>query len=290
MRVVSNLKEYEALRQEWGNATVALVPTMGALHEGHGALCQQAREVAQRVVVSIFVNPLQFGPNEDLDRYPRPREEDLQRCQDWGMDAVFYPSVDVLYPTGMENSMQVVPPEALTNRFCGASRPGHFTGVATVVLKLFNTLRPNYAVFGEKDAQQLFIIRHLVRDLLLPVTLLAHPTVREVDGLALSSRNRYLETPQERETALTLFRILHEAQNQMQQSTSLLPATETLQAIAKMQLAVAHACSETTNIELQYLEAVENETFQPAKTLHPGVKILIAAMVGHVRLIDNLDL
>jgi pantoate--beta-alanine ligase len=289
MRVVSNLNELEALRSEWGNATVALVPTMGALHEGHGALCQLAKKSAQRVIVSIFVNPLQFGPNEDLERYPRPREEDLQRCQDWGMDAVFYPSVDVLYPTGMENSIKVLPPESLSNRLCGASRPGHFAGVATVVLKLFIALRPDYAVFGEKDAQQLFIIRHMVKDLLLPVALLAHPTVREIDGLALSSRNRYLQTPQERETALTLFRILTDAQTQMHESISPLPAAATLKAIAETRLAEA-ASSSPVAIQLQYLEAVEKETFQPAKTLHPGVKILIAAMVGSVRLIDNLDL
>ena len=162
MQVISTAAEYDAIYQQWQGRQVALVPTMGALHEGHLALIRLARQVADVVVVSIFVNPLQFGPQEDLSQYPRPLGQDLALCRELGVDAVFTPSVAVLYPEGMDNVTTVVPPARLTERFCGEFRPGHFTGVATVVLKLFNLLRPQVAVFGEKDAQQLMVIRQMV--------------------------------------------------------------------------------------------------------------------------------
>jgi pantoate--beta-alanine ligase len=282
MLVTSTITDYEIQRAEWVNSRVALVPTMGALHEGHGSLCRMARQMADRVVVSIFVNPLQFGPNEDLERYPRPREEDLRLCREWGVDAVFYPSVETLYPDGTTNLTVVSPPESLANRLCGAWRPGHFTGVSTVVLKLFHLLRPNLAFFGEKDAQQLAIIRRMVRDLQVPVEIVAHPVVREPDGLAMSSRNRYLQTEAQRQAALSLFRVLKEAQAAVLVADNPLPARTTLDAT------VARALDK--RVRLQYLEAVDSRTFSPSETLQPGIKVLIAAWVDDVRLIDNLDL
>src|SRR6478735_3656311 len=187
-----------SLRED--GASVALVPTMGALHDGHRALITRARELADVVVVSIFVNPLQFGPNEDLDRYPRPWETDLAICTEDGVDLVFAPSEAVMYP---DTPRVTVSAGAMGTVLEGAARPGHFDGVLTVVAKLFNLVRPDVAVFGEKDAQQLALIRRMVTDLNIPVWVDGCPTVREKDGLALSSRNRYLSPP-ERVTALSL--------------------------------------------------------------------------------------
>lgn len=282
MHLISTAATYESLFVEWDADRIALVPTMGALHDGHGALCRMARQMADRVVVSIFVNPLQFGPNEDLERYPRPREDDLRLCREWGVDAVFYPSVGMLYPDGTTDLTVVSPPESLTNRLCGAWRPGHFMGVATVVLKLFNMLRPNLAVFGEKDAQQLAIIRRMVRDLHVPVEILAHPIVREPDGLAMSSRNRYLRTETQRRAALSLFRTLSEVRAETLAAEHPLPVRATLDTVAGRVL--------DKQVRLQYLEAVDVRSFAPSETLRPGVKVLIAAWVDDVRLIDNLDL
>lgn len=288
MRVVATPADYDELYTQWQGKTVALVPTMGALHEGHMALIRHARQLADVTVVSIFVNPLQFGPTEDLSRYPRPLEQDLNICRELGVDAAFTPSVDTLYPAGMENVTTVVPPESLTERFCGEFRPGHFTGVATVVLKLFNLLRPSVAVFGEKDAQQLMVIRKMTRDLHVPVTIVPYPTVREDSGLALSSRNRYLQTEAEQQAALCLYRILNRIREQVQASEQRLDAKTTLESISRQVLGeVAHP---DVTVCLQYLEAVDKNTFAPVQILGPDSKILIAAYVNQVRLIDNLDL
>lgn len=288
MLVVSTSAEYNALYPQWAGERVALVPTMGALHEGHMALIRRAKTLAERVVVSIFVNPLQFGPQEDLNHYPRPLEQDLAICQSLGVDAVFTPSVNTLYPEGLENVTTVTPPVFLTDRFCGAFRPGHFTGVATVVLKLFNLIRPNLAVFGEKDAQQLMVIQKMVKDLHLPVTIIPQPTIREASGLALSSRNRYLQTEPEQQAALSLSQILNRAHEMTKQSSSPLPAKATLQRISEEILSPWK--NSAVNIQLQYLEAVHQSNFAPAEQLQPGVKILIAIYVNNVRLIDNIDL
>ncbi|MCE3236871.1 MAG: pantoate/beta-alanine ligase [Vampirovibrio sp.] len=288
MRVVATPADYDELYTQWQGKTVALVPTMGALHEGHMALIRYARQLADVAVVSIFVNPLQFGPTEDLSRYPRPLEQDLGICRELGVDAVFTPSVDTLYPAGMANVTTVVPPENLTEHFCGEFRPGHFTGVATVVLKLFNLLRPSVAVFGEKDAQQLMVIRKMTRDLHVPVTIVPYPTVREESGLALSSRNRYLQTEAEQQAARCLYRILNRIREQVQASEQRLDAKTTLESISRQVLGeVAHP---DVTVCLQYLEAVDKNTFAPVQILGPDSKILIAAYVNQVRLIDNLDL
>src|SRR6185503_5176230 len=190
MQIVESIRAFKQLRSSWADQdlTVSLVPTMGALHGGHLSLLGSARE-ADRVTVSIFVNPTQFGPHEDLQRYPRPLEQDLSLLKEHGVDAVFLPSASEIYPEGYRTFVTV---DDLSSRLCGVSRPGHFRGVATVVLKLFNIVRPHRAVFGQKDAQQTIILRRMVRDLNLDVELIVQPIVRETDGLALSSRNQYL--------------------------------------------------------------------------------------------------
>ena len=293
MQAVSTVAEYNAIYTEWAGRTVALVPTMGALHEGHMALIRRAKALADRVVVSIFVNPLQFGPQEDLARYPRPLEQDLSICRDLGVDVVFYPAVSTLYPSGLdkaglENGTTVLPPALLSERFCGAFRPGHFTGVATVVLKLLNLLRPHIAVFGEKDAQQLKIIQQMVLDLHLPVQIISQPTIREANGLAMSSRNRYLQTEEEQQAALCLYQILTQTRAAVAQANQPLETPGTLKRISDAVLAPWQ--NTNVSIRIQYLEAVDQESFAPADCLKPGVKLLMAAYVGNVRLIDNMDL
>ena len=288
MHVVSTPADYNALYLQWAGQCVALVPTMGALHEGHMALIRRARELADIVVVSIFVNPLQFGPQEDLMSYPRPIEQDRAICEQLGVDALFTPTVEVFYPEGLAQVTTVVPPAALTERFCGAFRPGHFTGVATVVLKLLNLLKPQVAVFGEKDAQQLMVIQKMVRDLHLPVAIIPQPTVREASGLAMSSRNRYLKTEAEQQAALSLSRILNQVRAAVHNAAEPLPAQATLQRISEDIL--TPWADQGVSVRLQYLEAVQKESFAPANTLQPGVKLLIAAYVNQVRLIDNMDL
>jgi pantoate--beta-alanine ligase len=287
MQLISTAREYEGLHRQWTGKSIALVPTMGALHEGHVALIRRARMIADVVVVSIFVNPLQFGPSEDLNRYPRPIEQDMALCQELGVDVVFHPTVETMYPDGLQDVTTVVPPSALTDRLCGAHRPGHFTGVATVVLKLFNIIRPTMAVFGEKDAQQLAVIRKMVRDLHLPVEIVAHPTVREEGGLALSSRNRYLQTEDERHAALTLSAIL----NRVREKAGSAGSRSVAEILAEAQQEILSTLNGRGELlRIQYLEAVDRETFASVKTLEKGAKILIAAYVGNVRLIDNIDI
>ncbi len=284
MIVANTAQEFLEVRASWPSSErVVLVPTMGALHEGHASLIRMARSHGQRVVVSIFVNPLQFGPNEDLSQYPRPRDADLALCDTLGVDAVFYPTVADMYPEGMENVTLVVPPSALTHQLCGAFRPDHFTGVATVVLKLFQLISPHAAIFGEKDAQQLMVIRKMVRDLQVPVVILSHPVVREADGLAMSSRNCYLST-EFRQTALILSAILHSVIAEVAaHPAQTLSSRTTLDSVANAYQAKVPA---DVDFKLQYLEAIDSMTFLPSETLATGQKLMIAAYVGPVRLID----
>ena len=239
---------------------VAVVMTMGALHEGHAELVRQARQHADSVIVTVFVNPLQFGAGEDLDRYPRTLDADLALCELEGADVVFTPTPDVVYP---DEPVVRVAAGSLGNVFEGAHRPGHFDGVLTVVLKLLHLTQPDIALFGQKDAQQLAAIRRMVSDLDVPVTVVAVPTVREPDGLALSSRNRYL-TEQERHTALLLSQALH-----------------------ARDVAAGRALFVGAPAELDYLERVDSATFEAAPD---GDLVIIAAKVGTTRLIDNLPL
>ena len=255
--VASTREELEAARKALPGR-VAVVMTMGALHEGHVQLVRTAREQADSVVATIFVNPLQFGAGEDLDRYPRTLSADLTLLEREGADVVFTPTPDVLYPTA---SLVRVSAGPLGEVFEGANRPGHFDGVCTVVLKLLHLTRPDLALFGQKDAQQLAAVRRMVLDLDVPVQVVAVPTVREADGLALSSRNRWL-SPQQRESALLLHRAL--------QATT---------------LAQGRALFAGSGAELDYLERVDPTTFEVTPD---GRLLVVAARVGTTRLIDNL--
>ncbi len=281
----------EALRQ-WqaslGAKPLALVPTMGNLHDGHLALVKQAQDVAEVVVVSIFVNPTQFGANEDLEQYPRTLEADLEACRLAQVDAVFAPNVAVLYPEGVERDgrFSVVPPTHLTNRLCGKSRPHHFEGVCTVVLKLFNLIQPQVAIFGEKDAQQLAIIKAMVRDLHLPIEIQAHPVVRNESGLALSSRNQYLQSEEAQQTAVALFETLVGIATAVH---TLAPQAIPLQKAFELSwqsLQPMYPLGKA--LEWEYVEAVDAETFAPQETLSTTSRLLVAARLEGVRLIDTL--
>ena len=249
---------------------VAVVMTMGALHAGHRALMRAARERSAFVLVTIFVNPLQFGPNEDFDKYPRTLEADLEACRDEGVSVVFAPSRDEVYPDGAPSITMNA--GALGEILEGASRPGHFAGMLTVVEKLLMLTRADVAFFGEKDYQQLVLIRRMVRDLELDVEIVGVPTVREPDGLALSSRNRYL-TPEQRTTALALSRALREGAAQSDGESALSVALKIL--------------SDGT-AELDYL-ALTGPNLEPAPATGPA-RLLVAARVGTTRLIDNVPL
>ncbi|MCY0885193.1 MAG: pantoate--beta-alanine ligase, partial [Firmicutes bacterium] len=208
IRTVREMRAAVAAARAAGKAPVALVPTMGAFHAGHRALMRRARELAPWVVVSLFVNPLQFGPAEDYGRYPRPFDEDRAQAEAEGVDVLFAPPVEEMYPDGPSRTRVTIP--GMSEVLCGRARPTHFTGVLTVVAKLFNIVQPDLAVFGEKDGQQLALIRRMVQDLNFPVQVVGHPTVREAGGLALSSRNRYLDAA-ETERARSLYRGLSRA-------------------------------------------------------------------------------
>jgi len=255
--------------------TLGLVPTMGALHEGHRSLVRRAQQECDVVAVSIFVNPLQFAPSEDLARYPRTFEADCQMLEAEGVDLLFAPSVAEMYPGGAVTTITV---QGIGDRLDGASRPGHFTGVATVVAKLFHIVAPDRAYFGQKDAAQLAVLRQMVRDLNFDLEIVACPIVRDPDGLALSSRNRYLTT-EERTRALILPRTLSLIESRITEGTR---DTATLLEEATTRL------SAEPGIALDYLAIVDPDTLLPVPAAIPGTLIAIAAKVGTTRLIDNL--
>ncbi len=271
-------EELAATRASFG--TIALVPTMGALHDGHRSLIRRARGLAGTVAVSIFVNPLQFGPGEDLDRYPRTFPEDLAICAEEEVGLVFAPTVDVMYPGGTGGV--TVSSGAMGAMVEGVHRPGHFDGVLTVVLKLFNLVRPEIAVFGEKDAQQLAMIRRMIADLNLPVWVDAAPTVREKDGLALSSRNRYLSPP-ERVTALSLSLALRRG--------AIAAPDGPAKVLAAARAVLTDAAGTVPPLELDYLVLVDPTTFEEVGEEHVGPAVLaVAGRVGTTHLIDNTPL
>lgn len=276
-RLVRGRAELEAARA--GRiGDVAVVMTLGALHDGHLALVRAARRRARTVIVTIFVNPLQFGPNEDFTRYPRTLEEDLKLCEQAEVDIVFAPAVQEIYPGG--EPLVRIDPGPMGALLEGARRPGHFAGMLTVVNKLINLTGPDYALFGEKDAQQLALIRRMALDLNLPVEIVGVPTVREPDGLALSSRNRYL-TPEARVSALSLSRALSAGARQ--------DTPERIRAAARAELDAGAAAEPA--VELDYLALVDPADFTEVGAAHRGPAVLaVAAKVGGTRLIDNLPL
>ncbi len=259
--------------------TLGLVPTMGALHEGHLSLVRAARQTCDHVAATIFVNPTQFGPNEDLARYPRTLDSDLSLLEKEGVDLVFAPTAAEMYPTGTLSTF--IDPGDLGNRLDGRSRPGHFRGVCTVVAKLFNILQPDRAFFGQKDAAQVAVLRAMLRDLNLPVEITVCPTVRDPDGLALSSRNRFL-SPEQRHEALALSQSLRCAENAIAQGERNAAAL-----LARMR---NHLTSPA--LRLDYLEIVNADTLLPVSQVHPNTLLAIAAYLGEkphqTRLIDNL--
>lgn len=254
---------------------IGLVPTMGALHEGHLSLIRAARAACDVVVVSIFVNPTQFGPQEDFAAYPRPLEADLNACRTLSVDGVFCPPVVEMYPPNAATTVSVA---RLTEGLCGAHRPGHFAGVTTVVAKLLNIVQPDVAFFGQKDAQQAVVIRKMVRDLLWPIDIVTCPTVREPDGLALSSRNVYL-SPDEREQALSLSRALNWACEQIEAGRR---DTAAIVAEMKARISAAGPCS------IDYVEIVDPEELTPVGEIQGPCLIALAVRIGRTRLIDNV--
>lgn len=273
MKIAKTVAVVRSFRRLNAGSRLVLVPTMGALHHGHAALIERARQIAGskgRVIVSIFVNPTQFGPKEDFSRYPRPWRADLKVCSEAGADLVFAPSVEEMYAS---DRSVLVDETSLSLYLCGASRPGHFRGVCTVVSKLLLIAQPDEAVFGEKDWQQLAILRRLVRDLNIPVKIVGHPTIRESDGLATSSRNIYL-TPEERAVAPGI-------QAALQQGAARKSASAIISTARKLIESIPGA-------RLDYLALVDAETLEPAQKLHRPMRLATAVFLGKARLIDNI--
>ncbi len=277
MRIVRTITEARAASRALRtspDSTLGLVPTMGALHEGHLSLVRAAKQTCDIVAASIFVNPTQFGPNEDLAKYPRTFEADCKLLQAEGVDLLFAPTPAEMYPTGGLNTF--VDPGDLGNRLDGGSRPGHFRGVTTVVSKLFAILTPDRAFFGQKDAAQVAVLRAMVRDLNMPVEMVVCPIVRDTDGLALSSRNRYL-SPEQRHQALALSAALRCAERAAADGER-----DVTKLIDRMR---SHLTSPV--IRIDYVEAVDADTLLPVQQAQPNTLLAIAAWVGNTRLIDN---
>lgn len=276
MQIVHSVSEARAALRHLraGQRTIGFVPTMGALHQGHLSLVRAAKAACDAVAVSIFVNPTQFGPNEDLAKYPRTFESDRAALEREGVDLLFAPSIEEMYPSGASTFVNV---EGVSDRLDGASRPGHFRGVATVVANLFNIIAPDKAFFGQKDAAQVAILRKMVRDLHFPLELVVCPIVREPDGLAMSSRNRYL-SPEERKQALVLSRALREVEH--------LAASGTTESSALISAAQTVLASEPA-VRIDYCKIVNPDTLEDLTDTRSGALAAIAAFVGTTRLIDN---
>jgi pantoate--beta-alanine ligase len=253
---------------------IGLVPTMGALHEGHATLFRQARESSDFVVASVFVNPTQFGPNEDFHRYPRPIDSDIAVCEAAGVDLIFNPDIPTIYPPGFQTFVEV---RDLQHPLCGHTRPTHFRGVATVVLKLLQIVRPDLVYFGQKDAQQARLLLQMVRDLDVPVEVIVCPIVREPDGLAMSSRNRYL-SPEQRKNAPALFQALEEVRRMVEAGER---CTTVLRNAALRRIA------STPGARFDYVEIVSWETLEPIDPIAGEILVAMAVYFGTTRLIDN---
>jgi pantoate--beta-alanine ligase len=256
---------------------IAFVPTMGFLHEGHIELMRTGKRYSDKLVISIFVNPTQFGPNEDFKHYPRDTEGDLKKADSAGVDIVFFPSVEDMYPQGFQSTVHI---EKLPKHLCGLSRPGHFDGVTTVVAKLFNIVKPHVAIFGSKDYQQLLVIRRMVKDLNMDLQILDVPTVREPDGLAMSSRNKYL-SPEERKSALCLKKAI-------ELSEKLFKEGQRDANILKNEMELLINSNPFTDID--YISICDPETLEALQTIGGEALIALAVRVGKTRLIDNCTL
>ena len=276
MEVIESISEMKNLVKEWKQQglSIGFVPTMGYLHEGHLALVRRAKEFSDRVVVSIFVNPIQFAPGEDYQRYPRDLERDKALLEKEGVDVLFVPKVQEMYPPGFQTYVEV---KELSSGLCGRYRTGHFVGVATVVLKLFNIVQPDIAVFGEKDYQQLKVIQRMVQDLNLDVKIISHPTVREEDGLAMSSRNTYL-SPEERKSAIALYKALNLAEELINQGE---------RRVATLKEKLKEFIESFPYTKVQYIEFVHPETLKEVERVDEPTLLALAVFVGKARLIDN---
>ncbi len=277
MKVVKTIREMQKLSDEYRcqGKKIGFVPTMGYLHEGHLSLLREAKKHCDVLVMSIFVNPTQFGPQEDFEEYPRDFERDKNLAEKEGVDVIFYPNAKEMYP---ENYLTYVEVEKITSILCGASRPGHFRGVTTVVAKLFNAVKPHFAVFGQKDAQQAVVIKQMTRDLNFDIEIIVAPIVREHDGLAMSSRNTYL-SPEEREQALALNRSLKMAEQLILSGER---DAETIK--QKMQDMI----NEQPDAKIDYVEILHPETLEFQSKIKSDVLIALAVKIGKTRLIDNL--
>ncbi|MCI0353899.1 MAG: pantoate--beta-alanine ligase [Acidobacteria bacterium] len=276
MRILPTVPEMRAAsREAKSRGRLGLVPTMGALHEGHLSLVRAARAQCQTVAVSIFVNPTQFGPNEDLAKYPRSFERDRELLEREGVDLLFAPSTEEMYPAGAATWVTV---EGLSQKLCGRSRPTHFRGVTTVVSKLFHIVEPDVAFFGQKDAAQCTIVRKMARDLYLAVGIVIGPIVREADGLAMSSRNAYLSADQRR-SATVLYRALSRVAELVEKGE---------RRSAKLIDAAQRIFLEEADVRVDYVEIVDNDTLEPVEDVSRGVLVAVAAYFGSTRLIDNL--
>lgn len=276
MKIVSTINEVREQVKEWkkeGN-TIGFVPTMGYLHEGHASLIDAARKNNGKVVVSIFVNPIQFGPNEDLDSYPRDLEHDAKLCEEHGVDLIFHPTPEEMYG---DNFYTFVDMDVLTKELCGLSRPVHFRGVCTVVSKLFNIVIPDNAYFGQKDAQQLAIIKRMVKDLNMPLSIHGCPIIREEDGLAKSSRNTYL-SPEERKAALVLSRSLKLGKKLIEDGEK---------DARKVIAAIRGEIEKEPLAKIDYVEIVDWNTLEPVESTEGEILTAMAVYIGKTRLIDN---
>lgn len=259
--------------------TIGLVPTMGWFHDGHLALMRKAKKVADKVITSLFVNPMQFGPSEDLDTYPYDLERDCKLAEEVGVDILYAPEKDLIYPHGYATTVQV---EGVTSGLCGESRPGHFDGVTTVVAKLFNQTLPHFAVFGKKDFQQLAVIRRMVIDLDFPIEIIGHPIVREKSGLAMSSRNSYLKED-EMAAALSLSQGIALARKLVHNDDSI--------TVKQVLVEVSNSITEHRECEIDYLEIVDKLTLRPCKHISQSSMLLLAVKINkRIRLIDNSSL
>ena len=279
MHIIHNTIELRSQVKKWHmeGQTVCLVPTMGNLHEGHLALVDRAKQLADKVIATIFVNPMQFIQGEDFDTYPRTMEQDSLALSERGTDILFAPNVDEVYPEGLENHTEVSVP-AMDGFLCGASRPGHFNGVATVVSKLFNLVQPDIAIFGQKDYQQLLVIKRMVSDLCIPIDIQSLPTVREKDGLAKSSRNGYLSEA-DRKISPALYKQLNETADQIKNGNTDFSALEN----------AGNENLKQAGFEPEYLSIRSQKDLSLAKKDDQDLVILVAARLGTTRLIDNLQ-